>query len=280
MANLTYFAPAPELRAHVSSYYAFTCDQPEFLGLMRAELPQLRLVLRGEAVTHYARGHSVGGLDALLQGPTFQPSRFVCKGPLRVFGAGLLPRGWAALIAQPADGLADSAAPLDSIFGEAAAELLAAIATAPDHASLPAIMDSFVRLRLRPLEPATEQFIALTDAWLTDSRAPKVEDLVDATGLSLRSVERLCRRHYGATPKLLARKYRALSAAVRIGTGEAKAWTEVGDAFYDQAHFIREFKQFMGKTPSRFMDESALLTRLTIARKQLMPDLPPLALYS
>lgn len=280
MVSLTYLAPAPELRGHISSYYWFTCQRQDFLDLMRAELPQIRLVVTGEATTHYAGGHSVGGLNMLLQGPTFQPARFTCEGPLHVFGAGLLPRGWAALIGQPADSLADSAAPLDSIFGKAAADLLAALTAAPDHASLTAIMDGFVRPRLKPLDPATEQFIALTDAWLTGSRAPQVENLVTAAGLSQRSVERLCRRHYGATPKLLARKYRVLSAAVRMGTGEAKAWTEVGDAFYDQAHFIREFKQFMGKTPSRFMDESALLTRLTIARKQLMPELPPLALYS
>lgn len=280
MVSLVYLAPADDLRGHVSSYYWFRCDRPAFADLMRAELPQIRLVVRGQATTHYADGRSFGGASALLQGPTFQPSRFEGEGPLHVFGAGLLPLGWAALVGQPADRFADAAVPLARIFGPCADQLRAALCAAPDDAARAAAMDSFLRPRLQAPDPAAAQFMALADHWLTSSRAPQVDALVAATGLSQRSVERLCRRYYGASPKLLARKYRALSAAVRIGTGEAQDWTEVGDGFYDQAHFIREFKYFMGKTPSRFMDESAQLTRLTIARKTLMPDLPPLALYS
>jgi AraC-like DNA-binding protein len=50
--------------------------------------------------------------------------------------------------------------------------------------------------------------------------------------------------------------------------------------FYDQAHFIHEFKEFIGMTPSCFAGQAATVTRLTIARKKLMPELPKLALYS
>ena len=280
MVSITYLAPAPALRSYVSSYYWFCCDEPEFTDVMRAELPQIRLVVRGQAITHYAQGRSLGGVEALLQGPTLQPSRFVTEGPLHVFGMGLLPLGWAALINEPADGLADDGTDLGNVFGAAAASLLSDIRAADSDAARAAVVDRFLMARVQVLDPATEVFIALADDWLTASPAPQVEALVTASGLSQRTVERLCRRHYGASPKLLARKYRALAAAVRLGTGEVDGWTELGDWFYDQAHFIREFKHFIGKTPSRFMDESAVVTRLTIARKTLMPDLPPLALYS
>jgi hypothetical protein len=97
MVSITYLAPAPALRPYVSSYYWFCCDEPEFTDVMRAELPQIRLVVRGQAITHYAQGRSLGGVEALLQGPTLQPSRFVTEGPLHVFGMGLLPLGWATV---------------------------------------------------------------------------------------------------------------------------------------------------------------------------------------
>jgi len=280
MISITYLAPAQALRPYISSYYWFRSDHPTLCDVMRAELPQIRLVARGQAATHYAKGRSIAGVQALLQGPTFQPAHFVTEGPLHVFGVGLLPRGWAALVPAPADALADHAAPLASLFGPEADALLDEIRAAEQDEARAAVLDRFLLARLKPVDPATERFIALADAWLTGSPAPQIDELVSACAISQRSLERLCRRHYGAGPKLLARKYRALTAAVRIGTGEAQDWTQVSEGFYDQAHFIREFKYFVGKTPSRFLDESAHVTRLTIARKTLMPDLPKLALYS
>ena len=108
-----------------------------------------------------------------------------------------------------------------------------------------------------------------------------VDWLVAQSGMSARSVERLSRRLYGAPPKLLARKYRALGAAVRLGTGEAATWADAaGDAFYDQAHFIREFRAFTGKTPARFLAEVAPITRLTLTRRRLVPGLPKLTLFA
>ena len=54
------------------------------------------------------------------------------------------------------------------------------------------------------------------DAWLADNPSPVLDELVATTGLSRRQVERRCNALYGAPPKLLARKYRALRAAVAL----------------------------------------------------------------
>jgi methylphosphotriester-DNA--protein-cysteine methyltransferase len=124
-------------------------------------------------------------------------------------------------------------------------------------------------------------FTRLTDDWLTGSCNPDVDVLVTKSGMSARSVERLAKRIYGASPKLLSRKYRTLNAAVRLGNGDIVGWTDLADnAYYDQPHFIREFKQFVGMTPSRFLAEAAPLMRLTIVRRNMVPDMPKLASYS
>lgn len=280
MISIRYFSPAPALQPYLSSYYWFESNLPAFSDLMRAELPQIRLVTRGSPVNHYAGGaiRSVG--PAQLQGPTSGPVRFFAAGPLHLFGVGLLPHGWAALIGAPADALADDVVDLGAVVG-GAADVLGAIAAASDDAARVAAADRFFLGLLASERPAPLWFTRLTDAWLTASPSPDVDRLVAASGMSARSVERLARRLYGASPKLLARKYRALQAAVRIGNGEARGWADLAaDGFYDQAHFIREFKQFTGLTPNRFRCEAAAVTRLTIARKRLMPGLPRLALYS
>lgn len=280
MASIRYFAPAAALRDCISSYYWFTSDLPVFSDLMRAELPQIRLVAAGCAANHYPGGEVVSGISALLQGPTSAPVRFTASGRLHVFGLGLLPLGWAQLVGVPADELADKAVPLDGVFGPCVNDLLDAVTMAADEAARVAAVDRFFLCMLERARAAPRWFTALTDDWLTASMAPDVDALVAASGMSQRSVERLSRRLYGASPKLLARKYRALGAAVRMGNHELSDWTQTGESFYDQAHFIHEFKQFTGMTPKRFMADAAPVTRLTIARKRLMPGLPKLALYS
>jgi AraC-like DNA-binding protein len=280
MPSIRYFAPAAALLDCISSYYWFTSELPVFSDMMRAELPQVRLVTAGCASNHYANGDVVSGVPALLQGPTSAPVHFTAHGRLHVFGLGLLPLGWAQLVGVPADELADTGVPLDDVFGPCVAGLVDAVVSAADDGARVAAVDRFFLCMLERARAAPRWFTAMTDDWLTASTAPDVDALVAASGMSQRSVERLSRRLYGVTPKMLARKYRTLGAAVRMANHEQDSWAEAGEGFYDQAHLIREFKQFTGMTPKRFLDEAAPVTRLTIARKLLMPGMAKLALYS
>ena len=281
MVSIRYFAPDPALSAHVSSYYWFESNDPQFRDLMRAELAQIRLITVGEATNHYAGGRVRQSLPMTLQGPTNGPVHFVADGPLHLFGIGLLPLGWAAMIGTDASVIADDAIDLATIAGASAALAYAAIAGAGSDAERVAAADALMLDLLNRGHAAPGWFTRLTDDWLTASDNPDVDALVAASGMSSRSVERLAKRIYGASPKLLARKYRALHAAVRIGNGEIRGFEDLpAGAFYDQAHFCREFKEFTGMSPSRFAVEAAPVSRITIARKQQLPDLPKLALYS
>lgn len=281
MVSLRYFAPAEPLRGLISSYYLFETDAPRTDDLLRAELAQVRFVLRGRIVSRFASGLTVDCPRAMLNGPTSGPVLFQGYGPLAVLGIGLMPAGWAALIGCAADELADNVVALEAVIGAGAAQTLERLVNTSCVEGMVAALDAlFLDLAARA-RAAPRWFTLAADDWLMASRAPKVNDLVEAAGVSARQVERLAKRVYGASPKLLARKYRTLQAAVRMGTGEAKTWMDAaGDAFYDQPHFIREFKQFIGLTPQRFAAEGALVMRLTINGRRQLPTLPKLALYS
>jgi AraC-like DNA-binding protein len=282
MITIRYFAPPPALRQHVSTYYWFESRLPVFADLMRAELGQIRLVVDGAATSQYHDGHHRLGHTAMLQGPTTAPVHYKATGSLRFFGIGLLPRGWDELVGVPADDLADEVVELAAVLpGQAVSTLLDQVADARDDAGRIAAVNTALLARLAGVRSANQWFTRLADDWLTATTNPDIDWLVQQSGMSGRSVERLARRLYGASPKLLARKYRALGAAVRLGTGEAKSWAEAaGDAFYDQAHFIREFRTFTGQTPARFLAELAPITRLTLTRRRLVPGLPKLTLFA
>lgn len=281
MVSLHYFAPAEPLRGLISSYYFFESPAPRVDDLLRAELAQIRFVLRGRIVSHFAGGKVRECPAAMLTGPTSGPILFEGHGPLAVVGVGLMPVGWAALIGCSANELADDAVPLEAMMGAVAARTLDQLRNVGTPDAVVAALDAmFLSLAARA-HAAPRWFTRAADDWLMGSRAPQVDGLIGATGVSARQVERLAKRVYGASPKLLARKYRALQAAVRMGTGEARTWMDAaGDAFYDQPHFIREFKQFVGMTPHRFAVDGAPIMRLTIEGRRKLPTLPKLALYS
>jgi methylphosphotriester-DNA--protein-cysteine methyltransferase len=278
MISIQYFEPSPALSQHVSSLYWFESSLPAFADLMRAELGQMRLMVDGAGQTNYLGGRQRSGAGAVLQGPTTAPTHYTANGRLRLFGIGLLPLGWAELIGIPADELADDAVELASVMPPAVvARLMDQLACAADNQTRCRVVSDFLLARLAANRHPACWFTRLADDWLTATPNPQVDHLVAASGMSARSVERLTHRLYGASPKLLARKYRALGAAVRLGMGEASSWLDAaGDAFYDQAHFIREFKAFTGLTPTRFQAQITPLTRITMTQRRRLPGLPNL----
>lgn len=280
--SLRYFAPAAPLRAWVSSYYLFNVEAPVVSDMLRAELPQVRFMTRGSGVFHYGAGAGVPVPRAALCGATSVAVRFQATGPLTIFGAGLLPAGWAALVGAGAEAFANSLTDLHDVAGMAARRAMDRMMEARDARDIVAAADAFFLLLSSRAKAPPLWFTRAADAWLAGSIDPDVNVLVCETGMSARQIERLALRVYGAPPKLLARKYRALQAAVRLGLDPDSGWeAAAAGAFYDQSHFIREFKTFVGMTPSRFVaKDSPWLTRLTIAKRQTLKSMPRLNLVS
>ncbi|ARS28091.1 putative AraC family transcriptional regulator [Sphingomonas sp. KC8] len=277
--GLRYFAPAPDLRRYLSAYYVFRADLPFVSDMVRADMAQLRFMISGLGSYGFADGRSLAAPEITLLGPTTGATRFDVAGPVLVFGVGILPAGWAALVEDDASRFADSLVDAVDVFGGMLEDALDAMRFDNRGSRMVHMVDAVMRGLLTDAADAAYWFTELADKWLTEDASPSVDALVRQAGVSARQVERLTRRIYGAPPKLLARKYRALRAATRFA--DASGWADAaGDAFYDQSHFIREFKHFNGQTPSQFRRAPTPVTRLTLARRKLIGSLPRLALVS
>lgn len=277
--GLRYHAPPPDLRAFISSYYIFHANMPQMSDLVRADMAQLRFMVAGAGDYRFADGRRLAAPEVSLLGPTTAATRFETSGRVLVVGLGLLPAGWAALVRADASLFADAVIDGVDIFGGALEDMLDAMRFDRRPARLIERLNHAMRGLVAGCDEPPIWFTGLTDNWLTGDPSPSIDRLVREAGVSSRQVERLARRIYGAPPKLLARKYRALRAASHLAAADL-GWAEAaGDAFYDQSHFIRELKRFTGHTPLQFQRAPSPVTRLTFARRQLA-GLPPLALVS
>lgn len=85
-----------------------------------------------------------------------------------------------------------------------------------------------------------------------------VNELIETIGCSERKLERLFKRFVGLSPKFYARIIR-LSYIFELMQEGDKSWSDLvyDSGFYDQSHFIKNFKEFTGEDPSSYgFDES------------------------
>jgi len=263
--TLDYAVPGAGAAEVFTLFYHFRADVPRFEDTERADHAQLRFRLSpGGATYHFADGSMQGAPAHPVVGPTSGAMRVVAEGPVHVFGAGITPTGWAAITGTSASSFLNHVVDAHELLGRAIDEAADALAQADGTAAMVAIVEAMIA-GLTARARRQSSFVAQVDAWLADSPSPQIDDLIAATGLSRRQIERRCNALYGAPPKLLARKYRALRAAVALAAHEADASALIDRGFYDQSHFIREVKQFTGLTPVQLREQPNLLAQLTIA---------------
>ena len=77
--------------------------------------------------------------------------------------------------------------------------------------------------------------------------------------MSPRTLQRLFRRYVGVSPKWVLQRYRLHEAAERIAEGRDGDWaaTALELGYFDQAHFIRDFKALVGASPAQYAGAAA-----------------------
>jgi AraC-like DNA-binding protein len=106
---------------------------------------------------------------------------------------------------------------------------------------------------------AEPQILACQEA-LRDPEMQDVAMLADRVGIGRRTLERLCSRYFGFPPKLLLRRQRFLRSLARFmlarnDRGAVPNWSQSLDVqYFDHAHFVRDFRSFMGMTPTEYAE--------------------------
>ncbi|RKH63250.1 AraC family transcriptional regulator [Corallococcus aberystwythensis] len=103
-------------------------------------------------------------------------------------------------------------------------------------------------------DPNVARVQGLVARILEDRAVTKVEDLLTPQGPGLRTVQRLFNRYVGVNPKWVIQRYRLHEAAERLREVPppdlARLALELG--YFDQAHFIRDFRRIVGRTPAGY----------------------------
>jgi hypothetical protein len=256
-AQVRFALPSAALRPFVTTYYCTdvicAAHEPWLEDYLHPEWANLRFLGRISAQAAIGPGEVRPSPMFAATGPTSRATRFRL-GSGRSWGIGLLPQGWAALTgaqaADYADRFVDGAA--DPAFAPFAPLAAALAAASGDFAEELALIEAHMEQVLSdaaPVDPA----IAALHAALLDPATLTVADIAARTATTVRSVERLSLRAFGFPPKLLLRRQRFLRSLERFMLDPSLKWLGVLDPHYhDQSHFVRDFRRFMGMSPSDY----------------------------
>jgi AraC-like DNA-binding protein len=254
--TVSFALPAPELRAYVTTYYltevADGCA-PYVEDYLHPEWGNVRFT-DGRSMTGAVGQAPLRSMaSAVAAGPTSFATRFRAA-PGRYWGIGLLPLGWARFVAARASERADQLVEVanDRAFAAFHPLLNTLFAGAPDRgAEAERINALMLSLLARPV--LEEERIQAIHAVLVDPAVATVGALAERTDLPVRSLERISKNVFGFAPKLLLRRQRFLRSLAQFMLDPSLAWLEtMDDHYHDQAQFIRDFRRFMGMTPSAY----------------------------
>jgi AraC-like DNA-binding protein len=190
---------------------------------------------------------------ALVFGVVTGRSDHTIEGDGKVVGCKFRPGGFRPFVDRPLAALTDRVVSLDETFGDPGDLHERVIAARSDRAQI-AVVEQFLRSRLPAPDPQVELVGSIVRAILDTPELTRVEQLVERVGMSQRSLQRLFREYVGVTPKWVLQRVRLHEAAERIADDPGLDWPMLALdlGYFDQAHFINDFKAVVGRAPSEY----------------------------
>jgi AraC-like DNA-binding protein len=171
-----------------------------------------------------------------------------------VFGVKIRPGGFLPFLGRPLADITDAVLPAEQLWGPAATGLAARMTAARGVDELVALVEAFLREHRPEPDPQVEYVGRIVAALLHDRTITRVDDVTERFNISPRTLQRLFQRYVGVSPKWVLRRYRLHEAAERIAEGRDGDWaaTALELGYFDQAHFIRDFKALIGASPAQY----------------------------
>lgn len=234
--------PSAPLAGLVEHYWHVRWDLRGLPAQQQATLPHPNVHLVVEQ--GHARIHGV------------HQGRFVrqLQGHDQVFGIKFTAGGFYPFYGQPVAELLNQSMDVTDCFGPASAALARQVLAAPHFDAMCAVAEGFLLQHLPKADAQVARVSGLLARIAHETSVVSVEDVLAISGLNRRGLQRLFQKYVGIHPKWVIQRYRLHEAIAQVQAGKTQSWTalalELG--YFDQAHFVREFRQLVGMAPGEY----------------------------
>lgn len=182
-----------------------------------------------------------------------------------IMGIRFYPHGLAAFINMPVSECTAQVVTVYDVFGASAAELEDKIMTATSDEARVVIMNEYL---INRLQPAMGYAMAYAVQSIQSSKGScSITKLAADVCMSERQLERKFMATVGMSPKAFSRVIRFSHSLKMLQSGlEVGTLSDIAHAmgYYDQAHFIRDFKEYAGMTPMQYCADNHHMSDLFV----------------
>ncbi len=279
--RLQLIAPPVDLAPYVSGYYRTEVAEgvlvEDFLppeeGNLRTGAAEIYEACIGDCAPEEVP-------PAVVSGPTDRVTQLRIQNG-KFWGIGLTPAGWTRLIKFPADEMANRFCDVRDTAADASiAELLDTLREDGEDIAAAVVRINACFRALVGKRPASESTIHAVHLTFLSGEAESVNAIATMAGMTPRTFERFCKRHFGLPARRLLKRQRFLRSLGQYMLDPEMRWIGALDAHYwDQAHFIRDFKATMGMTPSEYAEAPHPIVNAAVAVTNRRAGVAHQALY-
>ena len=155
---------------------------------------------------------------------------------------------------------------MEKLFGKDGQEIEQKVLNADSTSEKIKLIEAFLINRLTDIETVDRIVKSTVETILTANGQLSIDDLSKQTNINRRQLERKFSSTIGLSPKKLSKTIR-LQATLKILLN--KKFTSLTTLayqheYYDQAHFIKDFKELTGLTPKEFYRDKLKMTSFFI----------------
>lgn len=209
----------------------------------------------GDPYKHYPKADSSIVLPrGFLIGQLTRPYEVEPTGKTGTFFVCFHPDGFLPFATFPIQEMENTAVPLEQLFGTDGQNLQHNILHAPTTEDRIRYAEAFLISRLTATKTIDYLVKSTVETILTGNGQLSIGELSERNHVNRRQLVRKFSSTIGLSPKQLSKTIRLQATLKRMLTQDETSLTTFAheNDYYDQAHFIKDFKEFTGLTPKEF----------------------------
>ena len=192
-----------------------------------------------------------------ISGERTEPIVIEETGHVHLIGVRFRPSGGWPFLGVPMGEFTNRVIELDAVLGREIDRLCEQMAEAPNDDARFRLIESWLLERMRAGRVPSAAVGRAVAAIREGTEGVRIGQMAATLGLSHKHLLREFDRCVGLTPKVFSRILSFQRAIAWIGHRQSVEWADAAVAcgYYDQAHFIREFRSFSGFTPQAYLEK-------------------------
>lgn len=255
--NHQIFEPNKDLAAFVKCYW--TLESPKEKTPERNTIVPdgcMKMIFHyGDLYKHYPEnGNCIELPRCFVVGQLTGPYEVEPAGETGTFFVCFHPNGFLPFASIPIREMENTAVPLDKLFGKEGQEIGQKILNASSTVERITLIEAFLFNQLQHAAAIDQIVKSTVEIILTANGQLSVDELSRQTSIKRRQLERKFSSAIGLSPKQLSKTIRLQATLKTLLSKKITNLTALAyeSEYYDQAHFIKDFKEFTGITPKEF----------------------------